>query len=85
MFFQALAHARVVVAVTKLWTSEEPSKSFETFKIPGIAGPTAIEEVQAQPLTFVAFLKHHSGRKNTVDWPVLELEEACVSLLKEEI
>lgn len=85
MLFQAFAHALVALAVTKLWTSEEISKKVEAFKILGIAGPAAIEEVQAQPLAFVASLKHHSGRKDTVDWPVLELEEACVSLLKRNL
>ena len=48
----------------------------------GIAGPAAIEEIQAKPLAFVASAEHDSGRKDAVDWPVLELKEACVSLLK---
>ena len=84
MLFQAFAHALGALAVTKRWTSEEILKNFQAFKILGIAGPTAIEEIQAQPLAFVASLKHHSGRKDTVVWPVLELEEACVSLLKKK-
>ena len=80
MFFKTFAHAFVVLSVAILWSSQESPEKPKTFEILGIAGSAAVEEVQAQPLTFVASAEDHGGGKHTIDWCVLELEEASVSL-----
>lgn len=53
MFLKTLAHALVVVPVTEFWAPIETFEIFQAFSVLGVAGSTAVKQIQTQELALV--------------------------------
>ena len=77
-----MTHALVGFTIAILWAAVERSNSIHTFFVHSVAVSTAIEQIQAQELTFVQGIsvEDDCGGQDTVDWHRFKFVETSVFL-----